>query len=146
VNLIQKHLTIPIVNMIDEVVAFASKHFPGERSVGLLATTGTVQSRIYHRAFASTGMQLIAPDEATQSLVMEAIYGKEGIKAGFTRGKPRELLLKASECLVEQGAGILILGCTEIPLVFEGIQSVTLRCKEVALLDPTSILAESVSI
>ncbi len=142
VDLIQKRLTIPIVNMIDEVVAFASKHFPGERGVGLLATTGTVQSRIYHRAFASTGMQLIAPDEATQALVMEAIYGKEGIKAGFTRGKPRELLLKAGEYLVEQGAGILILGCTEIPLVFEGVQSITLRGKEIALLDPTSILAE----
>lgn len=142
VDLLQKRLAIPIVNMIDEVVAFASKHFPGERGVGLLATTGTVQSRIYHRAFASTGMQLVAPDEATQALVMEAIYGKEGIKAGFIVGKPRELLLKAGKYLTEQGAGILILGCTEIPLVFQGLERVTLRGKEIALLDPTSILAE----
>jgi len=142
VDLIQKRLAVPIVNMIDEVVAFASKHFPGERGAGLLATTGTIQSRIYHRAFASTGIQLIAPDEATQALVMEAIYGKEGIKAGCIEGKPRELLLKAGEYLVEQGAGILILGCTEIPLVFEGLQRVTLQGKEIALLDPTSILAE----
>jgi aspartate racemase len=86
VDLLQKRLSIPIVNMIDEVVAFASKHFPGERGVGLLATTGTVQSRIYHRAFDATAMQLIAPDEIRQALVMEAIYGEEGIKAGFTRG------------------------------------------------------------
>ncbi|MNH33446.1 Asp/Glu/Hydantoin racemase [compost metagenome] len=72
---------------------------------------------------------------------MEAIYGERGIKAGFTEGLCRDQLLIAAEHLSEIGAQVLILGCTELPLVLSHCDAYELRGRTVALVDPTMILA-----
>jgi aspartate racemase len=76
-----------------------------------------------------------------QALVMESIYGDHGIKAGFTDGICKDQLLIAAEHLCELGADVLILGCTELPLVLEHSESYMIKNHEVALVDPTTILA-----
>ncbi|MCK7478441.1 MAG: hypothetical protein M0C28_14350 [Candidatus Moduliflexus flocculans] len=48
---------------------------------------------------------------------MTAIYGKKGVKAGFTRGPARETVLEVARELVRRGAEAVLAGCTEIPLV-----------------------------
>src|SRR3954447_8883145 len=63
--------------------------------VGLLATSGTIESGVYAEAAERAGVKIIVPDAAHQLLVMEAIYGATGGKAGFTEGKCREDLRKA---------------------------------------------------
>jgi aspartate racemase len=70
-----------------------------------------------------------------KSLVMQAIFGKEGIKAGSYQ-LPAKLLLKAAKRLQFFGAEAIIMGCTEIPLVLhqEGLS--------VNLINPNQILAE----
>ena len=141
VDRIQEHLQIPIVGMIDAVVEQIEKCHPDIRTVGLIATSGTVSTGIYHRAFEKTGIDLICPDEPHQQLVMEAIYGEEGIKAGFTRGKPEENVLEVSISLVRRGARMLILGCTELPLVLAENEALRIEGRNIAILDPTNILA-----
>jgi len=142
VEKIQHHLLIPIVNMIEETVSFIKSNFPSCNKVGLLATSGTVSSKIYHQVFEKTDIQLLIPNEENQYFVMESIYGSEGAKAGFTTGKCYEQLYKASEYLVSQGAEVLILGCTELPLIFEENMAFSIAGKAVAILDPTNILAK----
>ena len=141
VDRIQEHLQIPIVGMIDAVVEHIGKYHPGIRTVGLMATTGTVSTGIYHRAFENTGIDLICPDEPHQQLLMDAIYGEEGIKAGFTHPMPEKYLLETTASLVRRGARVLILGCTELPLVLAENEAFLIEGREVAILDPTSILA-----
>ncbi len=61
---------------------------------------------------------IIWPDEALHlSLVMEAIYGKRGIKAGYLGEEPKHLLLEAVGFLKKHGAEAIVAGCTEVPLV-----------------------------
>ena len=48
---------------------------------------------------------------------MRAIFGPRGIKAGFTTGASRSAILRIARRLVDRGAGAVIAGCTEIPLV-----------------------------
>ena len=48
---------------------------------------------------------------------MTAIYGKKGIKAGFTEGPPRTVLLEIAAGLIRRGAQAVLAGCTEVPLV-----------------------------
>jgi len=48
---------------------------------------------------------------------MSAIFGKKGIKAGVADGPPREAILAVARELVRLGAGAILAGCTEIPLV-----------------------------
>lgn len=49
---------------------------------------------------------------------MESIYGQQGVKAGYRTGTCKENILKAADFLARKGAKVLILGCTELPLLF----------------------------
>src|SRR5207253_11171807 len=106
-----------------------------------LPISGTIKSLVYHEAARRAGLQIIAPGVDYQALVMDAIYGERGIKAGFTEGICKDQLLTAAEHLCELGADVLILGCTELPLVLEHSDAFMIKGHTVALIDPTTILA-----
>lgn len=143
VERIQASLSIPIVNMLSETVRHIHTHCPGHTKVGLLATSGTVASRVYHEATRGRSFELLVPDPEHQTLVMDTIYGREGVKAGCTDGQCKQTLLKALEHLVKRGASVIILGCTELPLVLPEHPAFEVAGRTVVLLDPTAILARS---
>jgi aspartate racemase len=127
---------IPIVSMIEETLSFIQKRYPSVKRLGLLATTGTIKAEIYHRVFNPMGIEIITlPIQDQEYLVMEAIYGKNGIKAGC-KDYPNNLLTRAVNKLAVSGAQLLMMGCTEIPLVLNQEEISTI------LINPTRILAE----
>lgn len=138
---IQPYLSIPILNMLQETVSHITRQHAGCKRVGLLATSGTVASRVYHEASNGSGFELIVPDEEHQALVMQAIYGERGVKAGYTEGECKRQLTAAMEHLVRRGAEVLILGCTELPLLQAQDPALPVAGGTVAVLDPTEILA-----
>jgi aspartate racemase len=79
---------------------------------------------------------VIEPEEEEQSRVVEAIFGKEGIKAGFTSGAPKDMIVNVSRELIARGAEAIIAGCTEVPLVLKD------RDISVPLIEPMRIMAE----
>jgi aspartate racemase len=142
VDRMQSHLRIPVLNMLDEAMAQIAGRYAG-RLIGLLATSGTVESGVYAEAAARARVQLMLPDVAHQALVMDAIYGAEGVKAGFTDGKCKTDLRAAIEHLAQRGAGVILLGCTELPLLFPQTEGFDAAGQVVALLDPTLLLASA---
>jgi aspartate racemase len=108
---------VPVISLIDETLAAVGKMRPIPRKIGLIATTGTVRSGLVARAFEAAGMAVITPSVRDQKRVMTAIYGKKGVKAGFTEGPPRALLLEIAADLISRGAQAILAGCTEVPLV-----------------------------
>lgn len=136
---LQPHLRIPVLSMIEATCRHVRQARPDIRRVGLLATTGTISSRVYADVFAAAGMTLLTPEPETQeNQVMSAIYGPEGIKArGANSPCGRQLLLASASQLLLQGAQAMILGCTEIPLVLNPGDF------SVPCLDPTLILAQA---
>ena len=72
---------------------------------------------------------------------MNAIYGAKGVKAGFTSGECRDDLMAALTHLVEHGAEIILLGCTELPLLLAQSDDFSAAGKRIVVLDPTEILA-----
>lgn len=134
---IQPYIGIPIINMLTAVVEHISASSESPTRVGLLATSGTVESRVYHDIVTASGHEILVPEPALQARVMEAIYGSHGVKAGHVSGECSELLQAAIEHLLEHGAEVIILGCTELPLIE---LDPALR-QRVALLDPAEILA-----
>jgi len=140
VDRIQPHLSIPIVSMLQATVDLIRTRYGTDRPVGLLASSGTVRSGVYHAA-ARGSLPLMVPDDAHQEKVMAAIYGAEGVKAGFTDGQCKQDLLEAVEHLVKRGAEILILGCTELPILIDESDDYRIAGKSVVMLDPTNILA-----
>ena len=141
VERIQPYLSIPIVNMLFETAECIRRNHAACRKIGLLATSGTIGSRVYHNVIGGAGFELLVPDEENQSRVMNAIYGPRGVKAGFTEGVCVEELLLALTSLVLRGAEVIILGCTELPLLLEQNEKFPVAGKTVVVLDPTEILA-----
>jgi aspartate racemase len=108
---------VPILSLLDEALSFSQKKIPKLKKAGLLASTGTLGSGLFHKAFTAAGVEIITPTDQEQAKVMEAVFGKRGIKAGFTKGRSRTLILNTARRLVRRGAQAIIAGCTEIPLV-----------------------------
>ena len=77
---------LPLISLIDETVAAIKIMKPVPRTIGLLATDGTVRSGVFARPFEAAGIAVLTPSSRDQARLMTAIYGKKGIKAGFTRG------------------------------------------------------------
>lgn len=88
------------------------------KEIGILATTGTLKTGLWQKALGND-FEIIYPDEKIQqNLVMEAIYGRDGIKAGFKIG-PKKKLIQAGNILIEKGAQAIVAGCTEVSIVME---------------------------
>ncbi len=131
-------IKIPILHIIEETVRYVERKLKRIKRIGLLATSGTVESGIFQKAFSHHHVELILPDQESQKkLIMEAIYGREGIKAIGPSERSKALLLRASHRLVRNGAQAILAGCTEIPLVLKDGDL------PVPVIDPLSILAES---
>ncbi|WP_432240298.1 amino acid racemase [Herbaspirillum robiniae] len=141
VERIQSSLSIPIVNMLTVTVQSIRERYPELKQVGLLATSGTLGSGVYQRALEEQGLRQLAPSPAAQERVMEAIYGREGVKAGHTQGRCQDDIRAGLDDLVRQGAEVVILGCTELPLLLPFAELMLEDGKRIALVDPTDTLA-----
>lgn len=135
---LQPHTTIKLINMIEETARQCSNHTPHIQTVGLLATTGTCKLGMYHKALENFGIKTLTPSEETQtSHVMEAIYGKKGVKAGYIDAHNRGLMQEVSKELIEKGARLIIAGCTELPLILQNGDI------DVPVVDATEVLAQA---
>jgi aspartate racemase len=135
---LQKKIRIPIVHIVDETVRHVRRRMKTVRKVGLIATSGTVESGLFQKAFEETPVALVCPSpEVQRKNVMEAIYGKKGVKAVGPSEASKALVVEAARTLIDQGCQAVIAGCTEIPLVLkDGDLSVP-------VIDPPSILARA---
>ena len=113
---LQAELNIPLINMVRETCKVLQKR--GCKRVGILATDGTVQTGIYQKECEALGFEGVAPDEATQKLVMSIIYDE--IKKGETGS--REKFAEIDDFLRQAGCDCAILGCTE-PSVYRYLHS-----------------------
>lgn len=92
---------------IDEVIA------TGKQKIGLLATDATIATDLYKKRIEEQGLTFIRPNEESQKKVMESIYL---LKSGETEHSI-ELMSRQRDELIKQGAEIIILGCTEVPII-----------------------------
>ncbi|MDD7568328.1 MAG: amino acid racemase [[Actinobacillus] rossii] len=92
---------------IDEVIA------TGKQKIGLLATDATLATGLYKKRIEEQGLTFIRPNEESQKKVMESIYL---LKSGETEHSI-ELMSQQRDELTKQGAEVIILGCTEVPII-----------------------------
>jgi aspartate racemase len=130
---VEKHVAVPFLNMVWHTAVAVRSH-GGLRTVGLLATTGTIASGLYHRACADLGIAVTTLDRAGCQAVDGAI---KAIKGGGDLADARASLVAAARNLIDAGAQGVILGCTELPLV---VREAELPCP---CFNPTRTLAET---
>ena len=128
---------VSFLSLVDETVLYAQRKMPVLRKAGLISCTGTLKSGLFHDAFSKEGIEVFGPEDEEQEQVMEAIFGKQGVKAGFTSGRPKEIIQRVAKALIKRGAEAVIAGCTEVPLVLKEEDI------EVPFIEPLQILAEA---
>ncbi len=134
VPMIQCSIGIPVLHMIEETCSELKATRPPASSVGLLATTGTIRSSVYRSACARAGLRLLAPEQSEQDRLDAAVLD---VKGGVNRFAAGETFESIGEQLIGRGAEAVILGCTEIPLVFRA-DKVRYR-----IVNPTRVLARA---
>lgn len=129
---IRRGVRVPVLDIMEEVAAAVAALRPRPRAVGLLATPGTIHARLYHRALASRGFDVVDPTTLEERAVLLAI---KAVKAGDLGPAVRKRVRDAAGALIRRGANAIVLGCTELPLVM-GPQDAP-----VPVLDGTDLLA-----
>lgn len=108
---LEQEIGLPIIALPAEVaVEFQRQHI---KKVGILATTGTIKSRLLQNVLKEHGIETVIPDEPEQQQLMSIIY--ERIKAG--RPVVIEQFLKLGKHLRAKGAERILLACTELSLI-----------------------------
>ncbi len=110
---------IPWLNMID-LVADAVIH-DQRGSVGLLGTKTVSYGSIYQAVLGLRGVKVMAPPEDEAELIDRIIFDE--LVFGRIMPASRDRLLKSIEGLASRGCEGVIVGCTELPLLLNGLIS-----------------------
>jgi aspartate racemase len=131
---IKDKIGIPILEMPDETAKLLKLN--GIDKAAVLATDGTLESGVYEHTLERYGIQTIYPNEEKQKLVMSLVY--DYIKKGVTdiSELPCTEIRNLVGDLGKQGAEVLLLACTELPLGFDIMGLADESC-----VDPTRVLA-----
>ena len=125
--------------MPHEVYLHAVKNCKKNSKIGLLATEGTLKTRIYNKFF-DKKFKLINPSKLIQSKnVNKAI---RLVKMGKIKEAERAIK-PAVNYLIKIKCKKIILGCTELPIAIFAFKSFQKIKKSKTFLDPNLILATS---
>jgi len=106
---IQNSISIPLINMPKEVSNIINNCSDIKR-VGILATAGTLQAKIYERYLEK---EVFYPSDETNDKVMNLIYNK--VKKGIKVGKQE--FYDVLEEYFDNDCDALIMGCTELSVI-----------------------------
>ena len=133
----QAEAACPILHIVDAAAADLHRLGIKPGPIGVMATAGTLGMRLYQDRLEIQGWTCITPDAGQMArLVTPAIAS---VKANRTP-VAYEPLAEVARALARQGAGAIVLGCTEIPLAMQAGPSETLG---LPLIDTIDALARA---
>lgn len=104
-------ISAPIIHAPEETAIHLKA--AGIRTVGIMATDGTVSSGIFQKQLDKWGITRVIPSEEAQKDVMYLIF--DCIKAN--RPADMDRFRRVERELRDNGAEVIILGCTELSLI-----------------------------
>jgi|SRR3989344_2220520 len=110
---LQKKSQIPFISMIEEMVKSVTKD--KIKTVGLMGTPSTLRYGLYQEKLIKEGIDYVVPT-ANQINTLERVI--RNVVAGKILKNDQDELKKIADFLRKKGAEAIILGCTELPLVF----------------------------
>lgn len=131
----QEASPVPLLHMIRETAKRASTL--GAKRVGILATDGTLYSKVYQCALEEVGITPVLADEQTQQQVMSVIY--DYVKAG--KDVMKELWQPIEDAMIAQKCDRIILGCTELSIVNKELKLNDRYIDSLIVLAETAIVA-----
>lgn len=119
---VRQQAPLPILSIFDAVAESIISGHSEIKTVGLLATTGTVSGGLFQKRLADDGIRTLVPDDTLQAKIMAAVYDIKSSRPTRTRSEITADLMAAARQLIFQKphpAQGIIAGCTEIPLALQ---------------------------
>lgn len=110
---LEKHSNSRFISIIEEVVNRVIKE--KKKMIGLLGTPSTIKYGLYQSAIDKHKIKVIVPSGPQQKILEKII---RSVLKGKISNLDRKNLLLIADSLKKKGAEGIILGCTELPLVF----------------------------
>ena len=136
---LQKKIKIPIINMPKEVFNHTKKTCKKNSKIGLLATEGTLKTKVYDKIFSKDYELCFPTNKLQKQSVNKAI--KE-VKMGNVK-KAAKIIQSSIKYLIKNKCKKIILGCTELPIAIFAFKSIKTAKTSKIFLDPNLILATS---
>lgn len=110
-DILLEGIKAPIIHIIKETAQYLKGQ--GVQCAGVMATEGTIYSRLFQEELMSNGIKPLIPSQQKQYYITKLIY--QNIKANL----PVEMdkFAEAGKELKDGGAEVIILGCTELSLI-----------------------------
>jgi len=110
---LQKRTSVPVISVIEEVVSEVLKY---HKKVLLLASPTSLHIGLYQKPLRKSGIVCMVPEIKDYKIL-------DSIICGVLKGTDRKILQKrlvrlTDKLLIDKNADAVILGCTELPLVF----------------------------
>ena len=136
---LKKKTKIPIINMPKEVFLHTKKICKNYSKIGLLATEGTLKTKIYEKLFKNE-YKLVIP---THNLQINSVNKTiKHVKMGNIK-LAEKTIKSAINYLIKNNCKKIILGCTELPIAIFAFKSLNNAKLSKLYLDPNLILANS---
>ncbi len=130
---IEAAVGIPLLNMVELASARVAGMDLVKKRIGLLASPAVQTMKIFERAFSLYEIEIIYP--ADQTRMLDAI---RRVKIDSNDSTARQIMENAARELMEQGADILLVACSELSIIVDAIQA------SIPRFDTIDILAEAV--
>ncbi|WP_295775048.1 aspartate/glutamate racemase family protein [uncultured Limosilactobacillus sp.] len=115
---VQERLSIPLVSMVDTTVDYLNQR--GRKQVLLLGTYPTMHETFVSQKLESAGIEVIKPTEDQQQFIHRRI--SDELEFGVVKASTQHEFAQLCQAWQDQvGYDAVILGCTELPLLFEKI-------------------------
>ncbi len=136
---LQKKINIPIISMPKEVFLFAKKNCKLNAKIGILATEGTLKTKVYAKYF-ERKFSLIVPNHSLQKKSVNKCI--KLVKMGKIK-EAEKTIKPAVNYLIKKNCKKIILGCTELPIAIFAFKSFKKIKSSKTFLDPNLILAKT---
>ena len=134
---LRSQVDTPILSIFDETASYIIRNFPDLKTVGVLASTGTVRGGRFQKRLSESGLGIVVPTPNDQQKIISIIYRIKRLNASQVCEEGKRVLIDVSHHLIQRGAQGIIAGCTELPLVLKS------EDLSVPVFDVESILARA---
>lgn len=115
-NELQKQSPIPLISIVETTCLEAKQQ--NFKKVGLIGTISTMEDNYFKNPFLEAGIDVVIPATTDRIYIANCILNE--LELGIVKEKTVRQFMRITEKMIEeQNIEAVILGCTELPLLFK---------------------------
>ncbi len=116
---LSKASPIPLISMVDTARDYAAAN--GYKKICLLGTLPTMEGTFFQSSFAKRGIEVVTPTAEEKNYIGTKIETE--LEFGKVLPETQHAFQKIAERIIqEEQVQAIVLGCTELPLIFGGVE------------------------